>query len=52
MREHAAAVDVGDEEHRAVGGRGETHVGDVTVAQVNLGRAARAFDHDEVITRV
>ena len=44
----AAAVDVADQHHRHVGGRGEAHIGDVAVAQVDLGRAAGAFDQHEV----
>jgi len=38
--EHTAAVDVGDQHHRHVGRLGKAHVGDVAVAQVDLGRAA------------
>ena len=41
MGEDAAAVDVGDQDHRAVDGLGEAHVGDVAVAQVDLGRDCR-----------
>ena len=48
LGEHAAAVDVGDEDDRAAGGAGEAHVGDVAVAQIDLRRAAGAFDDDEV----
>ena len=33
---------------RAAGGAGEAHVGDVALAQVDLGRAARALDEDEI----
>ena len=49
MREHAAAVDVGDNHHRAVHRLGKTHVGDVVVAQVDLRGRARALDHDGVV---
>jgi hypothetical protein len=49
MGEHAAAVDVGNDHHRAVGGFGEAHVGDVAVAQVDFRRAARPFHHDEIV---
>jgi hypothetical protein len=51
MGEDAAAVDVGDQDHRAVDGFGEAHVGDVAVAQVDLGRAAGAFDEHAVVLR-
>jgi hypothetical protein len=44
----AAAVDVADQRHRQVGGGGEPHVGDVAVAQIDLGGAAGAFDQHEV----
>jgi hypothetical protein len=51
MGEDAAAVDVGDQDHRHVGRFGEAHVGDVAVAQVDLGRAAGTFDQDAVELR-
>ncbi len=41
MGEHAAAVDVGNQDYRAVRRLGEAHVGDVVLAQVDLRRAAR-----------
>jgi hypothetical protein len=44
MREHPAAVDVGHQHDRTVDRFGETHVGDITVAQIDLGGTARAFD--------
>jgi hypothetical protein len=47
-RDHTATVDVADEDHGDVGGAREAHVGDVARAQVDFGRAARAFDDDEV----
>ena len=46
--DHAAAVDVADQHHRHVGGAGEAHIGDVVGAQIDLGRAARAFDQHDV----
>ena len=46
-REHAAAVDVADEQHRRVGEPRDGHVHEVAVAQVDLGRAARALDHHD-----
>ena len=47
-RDHAAAVDVADEDHRHARRLGEAHIGDVAGAQVDLGRAARALDQDDV----
>ena len=47
--EHAAAVDVADEQHRRVGEPRDVHVDDVARAQVDLGRAARALDHDQLV---
>ena len=44
----AAAVDVADEHDGHVGGLGETHVGDVAGAEIDLGGAARALDQHEV----
>ena len=44
MGEHAATVDIGDQDHRAVDGFRKTHVGDIARAQIDFGRAARAFD--------
>ena len=44
----AAAVDVADEDDRNIGRLGKPHVGDVAGAQVDLGRAARALDEDDV----
>jgi|GEM_PF-4728302 len=49
VREHAALVDVGDDDDIGVGSLGESHVGEVVLAQVDLGRAARAFDQDAVV---
>ena len=51
MREHAAAVDVRDQQHRAVRCLGEAHVGDIALAQVDLGGRARAFHDDGLILR-
>ncbi|MPM61967.1 Arginine--tRNA ligase [bioreactor metagenome] len=48
---NAAAVDVGDDDHRAIDGLGKAHVGDVAVAQVDLGRRAGAFDENAVVVR-
>ena len=47
--EDAAPVDVADQQHRGVGGVGDVHVDDVAGAQVDLGRAAGALDHDQVV---
>ena len=48
LREDAAAVDVGDKHDRTAGGASEAHVSDVALAQIDLGRAARAFDEHEI----
>ena len=47
-RDHPAAIDVADHHHRHVGRAGEAHIGDVVLAQIDLRRAARAFDQDDV----
>jgi len=47
--EDAAAIDVGDDDHRAVDDLGEAHVGDVAGAQVDFRRAAGALDDDAVV---
>jgi hypothetical protein len=44
----AAAVEVADHHDRDVGAFGEVHVGDVAVAQIDLGAAARSFDEHQV----
>jgi len=46
---HAAAVDVTDEQHRGVGITGHGHVDDVMALEIDLGRAARAFQHHHVV---
>ena len=45
----AASVNVRHEEHRALRHFGHPHVDDIAIAQVNLRRAARAFQHQHVI---
>ena len=47
-RDHAAAVDVADDDDRHVGGAGKAHVGDVVAAQVDLRRAAGALDQHQI----
>ncbi len=49
VRERAAAVDVAAQQHRRRDLERDRHVDDVAVAQVDLGRAARALDHDDVV---
>ena len=44
----AAAIDVAEQHHRHVGGRGKSHIGDVAGAQIDLRRAAGAFDQDDI----
>ena len=46
--DHAAAVDVADQHHRHIGRLGKAHIGDVAGAQIDLGRAPRALDQDDV----
>ena len=46
--DHAAAVDVADQHDGHIGGAGEAHIGDVVGAEVDLRRAARALDQDDV----
>src|SRR5262249_60987015 len=46
--DHAAAVDVADEDDGYVGRPRKPHVGDVACTQVYLGGAARAFDQHDV----
>ena len=48
LGENAAAIDVADQRDWAVCSAREAHVGDVALAQVDLGCAARAFDEHEV----
>ena len=48
LGENAAAVDVADQRDRTIRGAREAHVGDVALAQVDLGRAARALDEHEI----
>ena len=44
LGENPAPVDVADKRDRTIRGAGKAHVGNVALAQVDLGRAARAFD--------
>jgi hypothetical protein len=48
-REHPAAVDVADQQHRQPGGPRQSHVGQVVAAQVDLGRAPRPLADDHVV---
>ena len=48
LRNDTPAIEVADEHHGNVCGCGKSHVGDVSLAQVDLGRAARAFDDDQI----
>ena len=45
---HAAAMDVADEDDGDVGGAGEPHIGEVAVAEIDLGRGAGTLHDDEV----
>ena len=44
----AAAIDVPEHHHGHVGCRGKSHIGDVAGTQVDLRRAAGAFDQDDI----
>ena len=46
--DNAAAIDVPEHHHGHVGCRGKSHIGDVAGAQVDLRRAAGAFDQDDI----
>jgi hypothetical protein len=48
VSEGAAAVDVGDKQDRRLGRARDAHVGQVELPQIDLGRAAGAFDHDQL----
>src|ERR1700722_3114058 len=52
LRENAAAIDVADQRDRTAGGAREAHVCDVALAEVDLGRAARAFDEHQSSLRL
>ena len=47
--EGAAPVDISDQQHGRIGQLGHAHVDDVVGPQVQLCRAARALDHDNVV---
>ena len=42
----AAAVDVADQKGGDIGGGGKAHIGEIAVAQIDLGGAAGAFDDE------
>ena len=48
LRDHAAAIDVADNDHRHVGAPRKAHIGDVAGAQIDLGGAAGALDQHEI----
>jgi hypothetical protein len=48
-REHAAAIDVADQQHRRAAVARHAHVHDVVLREVDLGRASRALGDDEVV---
>ena len=49
LGEHAAAVDVADQQDRRPGVQGHPHVDYVVLLQVDLGRAPGALDHHNVV---
>ena len=48
LGDDAAAINVADEDHGGVGGARESHIRNVVLAQVDLGRASRALRDDEI----
>ena len=50
VSEHATLVDISDQDDRAIGLFGKTHVGDIPVPQVDLRRTACAFHNDILVT--
>jgi hypothetical protein len=46
-----AAVDVADQHHRHARRPGEAHIGDVVPPEIDLRRAARAFDDHDIAFR-
>ena len=49
LREYAAPVDIARQQHRRIHQLCKAHVHDIVGFQVDLCRAARAFDHDNVV---
>ena len=49
LGEYAAAVDIARQQHRRIHQLCKAHVHDIVGFQVDLCRAARAFDHDNVV---
>ena len=49
LREHTAPVDVGNQQDGGARMKGDPHVDDVVLPQVDLGGTARAFNYDYVI---
>ena len=49
LREYAAPVDIARQQHRRIHQLCKAHVHDIVGFQVDLRRAARAFDHDDVV---
>ncbi len=48
LRHDPAAVDIAHKDHRHIRRLGKAHIGDVAGAEVDLGRAACAFDDDQI----
>jgi hypothetical protein len=51
LRDDPAAVDIARQHHRHVRRARESHIGDVAGAQIDLGRAAGAFDQHQIMAR-
>ena len=50
-RQGAAALDVGDQDHRRLGALGDPHVDEVAGLEVHLGGRAGALDDHEIVAR-
>ena len=51
LRDHAAAIDVATQHHRHICRLRKPHIGNIPLAQVHLGGAARPFDKNQIILR-
>ena len=49
LSEHAAPVDIAHQQHRRICHFCHAHIDDIFAFQVDFGRAACAFDHDDII---
>ena len=49
LGKHAAAVNISGQQHRGIHQFGKAHVHNIILPQIDLGRAARALDHDHIV---